>query len=122
MDKKRQYVLVIVVLFSTTVFSQHPHSRGGNPLYWALVGAGGALINYLIYLGLSNLIAYIKGKKKKGKDTCVEAQTDDWEIRTMEPIEKKETNEIQSRFCRTCGKEIDYESVKYCKYCGKPID
>ena len=26
------------------------------------------------------------------------------------------------RFCRYCGKKIDYEGVKYCKHCGKPLD
>ena len=26
------------------------------------------------------------------------------------------------KFCRYCGKMIDYEGVKYCKHCGKPID
>ena len=25
------------------------------------------------------------------------------------------------RFCRYCGKRIDYEGVKYCKHCGKPL-
>lgn len=26
------------------------------------------------------------------------------------------------RFCRYCGKKLDYECIKYCKHCGKPID
>ena len=26
------------------------------------------------------------------------------------------------KFCRYCGKRIDYEGVKYCKHCGKAIE
>ena len=40
-----------------------------NPLHHALVGAIGALITYLIYWGISLLIAFIRGRKGKNEDT-----------------------------------------------------
>lgn len=36
----------------------------------------------------------------------------------MQEVEEKPTY----RFCRYCGKKIDYDSVKYCKHCGKQLD
>ena len=39
-----------------------------NPLHHALVGAIGALITYLMYLGISFLIAFIRGRKTKNED------------------------------------------------------
>ena len=71
MNKKRLYTLVPAILFCTLVFSQHPHSRGGSPFYWALVGAvayGGV---YIIYLVFGYLIKSLKRNKTKEQQSNI---------------------------------------------------
>ena len=61
---RRLYVTVTILLLCSIAFAQHPHSRGGNPLYWAIVGGLGALITYLLYLSFGWLIKLINHTNK----------------------------------------------------------
>ena len=59
-------------------------------------------------------------------------QTISGNVTASEDMLKEEKTEVDNKpievdrtsykFCRYCGKQIDYEGVKYCKHCGKPID
>ena len=59
-------------------------------------------------------------------------QTISGNVTESEDMLKEEKTEVDNKpievdrpsykFCRYCGKQIDYEGVKYCKHCGKPID
>ena len=45
------------------------------------------------------------------------------DLKESVPLITQEVEEKPAyRFCRYCGKRIDYEGVKYCKHCGKPLD
>ena len=63
MNMKRLFVFISAILCCTLAFSQHPHSRGGNPLYWALIGgisAGMLYVFYLLFGLLANIIKRLK--------------------------------------------------------------
>ena len=53
-----------------------------NPLHHALVGAIGALITYLMYLGISFLTAFIRGRKCKNEDVGIANQNEEIAIET----------------------------------------
>lgn len=91
---KRIYLLTAIVLLPVTVFAQHPYSRGGSPMYWALVGAFGGLLYYLIPVGFSFLMGAIKRMLRKDNndadDTGTEGEVSDLEIETVELTKKEE--------------------------------
>lgn len=44
------------------------------------------------------------------------------ETNDLEPlIENESERALVNKYCRFCGKKVDYEGVKYCKHCGKLI-
>lgn len=57
-------------------------------------------------------------REKEVETTLVTDDFKDPEPQIVQQIEEKPVY----KFCRYCGKEIDYEGVKYCKHCGKPLD
>ncbi len=70
MNQKRFYVLfVLAFTCCTTAFPQHPYSHGGNPLYWAIVGAISAAIIYIFYWGIYYLRDLVKRKKNRIADS-----------------------------------------------------
>ena len=91
-----------------------------NPLHHALVGAIGALITYLIYWGISLLIAFIRGRKGKNEDTIEMNQNKEIASET-----KKSTNDMESEvmghmYCRFCGNQIEKDAI-FCSHCGKKL-
>lgn len=69
---KRLYSLITIISFCAIAFAQHPHYRGGNPLYWGIVGGLGALICYLLYLSIGSITGLIKTQLSKKKDAVKE--------------------------------------------------
>lgn len=65
---KRLYVLLITSFVCAAVLAQHPHSRGGNPFYWALVGGISALLLYAFYWGVSFVLSLFKKRSKNHVD------------------------------------------------------
>lgn len=63
MTKNRLLLFVLVVMFCAVAFPQHPHSHGGNPFYWLIVGGLGAIVSYAIYWFFLWLGKSIRGKK-----------------------------------------------------------
>ena len=145
MNMKRLYLFVPAILFCTLAFSQHPHSRGGNPLYWALVGGMAYVGFYLIYWCLSHLTTFLRNKENNQRtqnnnevphiispDVTQDSYTvedvshkgcniDGYKSEGKEPSTTREQVEGVN-YCRYCGRKIDYERGMYCKHCGKPID
>ncbi len=132
---KRLYVFVPAILCCTLAFSQHPHSRGGNPLYWALVGgisAGMLYVFYLLFGSLANIIKRLKRgdfnitekihslfPKTGNKDIVSES-----EMRGNLQVDRDELHKINSEdnhqdttLCKQCGKQISAVAL-YCSYCG----
>jgi len=89
-----------------------------NPLHHALVGAIGALITYLMYLGISFLIAFIRGKKGKNEDVEVTNQNEETAIETTESTNDIEPEVMEHMYCRFCGKQIEKDAI-FCSHCGK---
>lgn len=60
-------------------------------------------------------------KESEEPSTVVSTRT------SLLPIEQNKEAEISSgnvevvKYCRHCGKKVDYESSTYCKYCGKEL-
>ena len=52
--------------------------------------------------------------------SAIETKSESDRMAAEEKIKVEETS--VHRYCRYCGKKIDYEGVKFCKHCGKPID
>ena len=132
---KRLYVFVQVSLFCTLAFSQHPHSGGGNPLYWALVGGLSAGMLYVFYILLGLLVNFIR-RLKRGEFNLKEKLHS---LFPMKDDEKKisehqicnnslaggegfqeiniEGNHQGVTLCKQCGKQIQIGAL-YCSYCG----
>ena len=133
MDMKRLNIFVQAFLFCTLAFSQHPGSRGGNPLYWALVGGISAGILYVFYLLLGLLVNIIKRlkhrdfhlseklnsflakkgyeeNKSRGEMHC-NLPTDGEELREK----SNEDNHQGVTLCKGCVKQIQ-DSELYCSY------
>ena len=108
------------IQYAAITFAQHPYSSGGNPLYWALVGAIGAVFSYLVYFGFSLVAAYINRKPKKTENTSTKEQTNNVEIEMTEQTEKEQSNEIDSKFCKFCGEKIEEDAI-FCSHCGKEL-
>ena len=108
------------IQYAAITFAQHSYSSGGNPLYWALVGAIGAVFSYLVYFGFSLVAAYINRKPKKTENTSTKEQTNNVEIEMTEQTEKEQSNEIDSKFCKFCGEKIEEDAI-FCSHCGKKV-
>ena len=132
---KRLYVFVLAILCCTLAFSQHPHSRGGNPLYWALVGGISAGMLYVFYL-LFGLLANIINRLKRGDFNLIEKFhslfpktgnkdiVSESEMHGNLQVDRDELHEINSEdnhqdttLCKQCGKQISAVAL-YCSYCG----
>ena len=132
---KRLYVFVQVFLFCSLAFSQHPYSRGGNPLYWALVGGISAVMFCVFYLLFGLLVKFVRELKlrdfhpfeklntllmKKGyeenksKDKMYCNMLSDGE-KLQEENSKDNHQGVIS--CKQCGKQIQ-AFAQYCSYCG----
>lgn len=64
----------------------------------------------------------MNGSDKESKEPL----TDDVSARTSLPHteqnKKEETSSMDVvKYCRHCGKKVDYDSSTYCKYCGKEL-
>ena len=131
MNKKRLYIVVPSLLFCTLAFSQHPHSQGGSPIYWALVGAISYGGFYIIYLLFGYLIKFAKRYKTKeqssnmvlnseiispSSETLKETDTVEMMDSLQNDMLKKEEN--LQLYCRFCGKQINEDDV-FCPRCGK---
>jgi len=133
---KRLYVLLTATFVCAVVLAQHPHSRGGSPFYWALVGAivyGGI---YIIYLLCGYLIKLIKIKKRNRARNLTSNETTDNEtilkgskvidntnkVETPENHQEESPNkfEVKQVYCRYCGKQI-VEDALFCPRCGKRL-
>ena len=91
-----------------------------NPLHHALVGAIGALITYLIYWGISLLIAFIRGRKGKNEDTIEMNQNKGIVSEAKESTNDMKSEEIEHVYCQFCGKQIEKDAI-YCSHCGKKL-
>lgn len=125
---KRLYVLLTASFVCAVVLAQHPNSQGGSPFYWALIGAIAYGGFYVIYLLLGYLIKILK-RKNATVQVNVNLENGSPLLGSNTLEEKKDAEippnnqiKVERRYCRYCGKEFDYVSVKYCKHCGKPID
>lgn len=141
---KRLYSLIAIISFCAIAFAQHPQSRGGNPLYWGLVGGLGALICYLLYILIGFITGYIKNRnlkeKETGKQRTKDPQTFDEQKlssanvdiapsqendKTGKVINTKTVNSHNTtqniKWCKYCGKQIPVDSI-YCSYCGREQD
>lgn len=128
---KRLYVLLTTSFVCAAVLAQHPHSRGGSPFYWALVGAIAYGGFYIIYLLCGYLMKLIKKNRLKDhtsneipvngttfQDSDVLDNTDKVEIPNDLQEESPNKLEIKQVYCRYCGKQID-EDALFCPRCGK---
>ena len=132
---KRLYVFIQLFLFCTLAFSQHPHSRGGNPLYWALVGGISAVMFYVLYLLFGLLTNFIKRQKQRefnlleklrsffSKNGYEEIKSRDEmhynpsaDVETLQG-QSNEDNCQNVTLCKQCGKQIQAGAL-YCSYCG----
>lgn len=132
---KRLYVFVLAILCCTLAFSQQPHSRGGNPLYWALVGGISAGMLYVFYL-LFGLLANIINRLKRGDFNITEKFhslfpktgnkdiVSEGEMHGNLQVDRDELHEINGEdnhqdttLCKQCGKQISAVAL-YCSYCG----
>lgn len=89
-----------------------------SPLGHAIIGAIGAFITYLLYLGISFLLEYIKGGKNKKKDNIVMAPNNGIEIEPTDSTEDIISEERGQMYCRYCGKRIEKDAI-FCSHCGK---
>lgn len=132
---KRLYVFIQLFLFCTLAFSQHPHSRGGNPFYWALVGGISAVMFYVLYLLFGLLTNFIKRQKQRefnlleklrsffSKNGYEEIKSRDEmhcnpsaDVETLQE-QSNEDNCQNVTLCKQCGKQIQAGAL-YCSYCG----
>lgn len=134
-DMKRLYVFLQAILFCSFAFSQHPYSRGGNPLYWALIGGISAVVIYVFYLLLGWLMNLFKRLKWRDfnvseKLNSIFSKLDnenivsESEIHGNFQVDREELHEIsneencqETTFCKQCGKQIAATAL-YCSYCG----
>lgn len=135
MNMKRLFVFISAILCCTLAFSQHPHSRGGNPLYWALIGGISAGMLYVFYL-LFGLLANIIKRLKRGDFNITEKFhslfpkignkdiVSESEMQGNLQVDRDELHEINSEdnnhditLCKQCGKRISAGAL-YCSYCG----
>ena len=65
---KRLYALLTALIVCAIVLAQHPHSRGGNPFYWAIVGGIGALLVYAFYWSVSFILSLFKRHRRNRVD------------------------------------------------------
>ena len=65
---KRLYALLTASFVCAIVLAQHPYSRGGNPLYWAIVGGIGALLVYAFYWSVSFILSLFKRHRRNCVD------------------------------------------------------
>lgn len=91
-----------------------------NPLHHALVGAIGALITYLMYLGFSFLIAFIRGRIGKNEDVRVMDQNEEITTDAKESAKDIEPEGTERMYCRFCGKQIEKDAI-FCSHCGKKL-
>lgn len=132
---KRLFIFIPMCCICASALAQHPHSRGGSPFYWAIVGGIAYGGFYIIYLLCGYLVKLVQkyGIKKHMDGNYIDdsACLSNHEIR--QKIDDKnfvedggKMPEVHKgkdfRYCRYCGKKFDYTSVRYCKHCGKPID
>ena len=129
------WLLVAIISFSQT-FAQHPHSRGGSPLQWALVGGLSAGLIYVFYLLFGLLVKFIRRlkqrefnfpkklhslfSKKKDSEEIVSKNEECCENFTGIEEYQKIGNEDYNQGvkpCKKCGKQISDVSL-YCNYCG----
>ena len=68
---KRLYVLLSVFCICAVAIAQHPHSRGGSPFYWALVGGISAILMYSFYWGGSFILTLFRRNRNKSSDENV---------------------------------------------------
>ena len=62
---RRLFFLLIVFCYYGIAIAQHPHSKGGSPFYWALVGGIGVVLYYAIFKGIPLILSLLKKRKKK---------------------------------------------------------
>lgn len=127
MNKKRLYVLfVLAFTCCTTTFAQHPYSRGGSPLYWAIVGAISAAIIYCFYWGIFFLSNLFKGKKNNTQNADV-IEANSVEIATKESDKNQDSNDINSftyedtqQNDNTNKNDLgrDYSKKRHINFCG----
>ena len=132
---KRLYLFLPAILFCTLAFSQHPHSRGDNPLYWALVGGISAGMLYLFYLLFGLLINFFRRLKQRkfnlpqkfhslfsikeneennsGSEIHCNILADGEELQ----VKSSNDNHQSVTVCKQCGKQIPTNAL-YCSYCG----
>ena len=95
---KRLIVLLSVFAYCTVAIAQHPHSKGGNPLYWALVGGISAGLYYAIFRGIPFIISHLKRRKKNNDDeSIVESRVIETENKELDIISTDENNEIDNQ-------------------------
>lgn len=91
--KQRLLLLLCSILHCAVAYSQHPHSSGGGPFYWALVGGIAAVLWFVVSLvfgnikGILSFFQRIMGKKNQVK--CMEQEglpINDIEIREESQI------------------------------------
>lgn len=110
------------------VFAQHPGSRVGNPLYWGIVGGIGALICYLLYLGVGLVVGLIKARQtRKGitKGNSQESpnvgETKELELNKDNHYTQEEDAKGASLNANTVENPKQIVGEKHCKICGKPL-
>ena len=135
MSKKRVFVLVCTISMCTIIYGQHPHSHGGNPLYWALVGGISAGMLYAFYLLFGVLVNFVQ-KTRRGElnfiekfhslfpKTDKEGKMSGHEMHSDILADGEELLETSSEscnqgvtLCKHCGKQIPAAAL-YCNYCG----
>lgn len=67
-EMKRLSTLLTALFVCSIVLAQHPHSRGGNPFYWAIVGGISAILIYAFYWGVPFVLTLFKRHRKNRRD------------------------------------------------------
>jgi len=92
-----------------------------NPLRQGLIGAIGAFITYLVYLGISFVISYLRNRINRKNNTTnaeVERPSDSCAVKTDSSLQIPYEGNKENVYCKNCGKYIDSDAV-FCPYCGK---
>ena len=128
---KKSFIYIFANFVSAVAFAQHPHSHGGSPFYWAIVGAiayGGL---YILYLLFGYIIKYVKNYKKRVRtsnimydhgpslsDSYVMEKSNIEDIQEYDREGAPDNDKNKQVYCRYCGKQIDEDAI-FCPRCGK---
>lgn len=95
---KRLIIILSVFCYYGIAIAQHPHSRGGGPLYWALVGGISAVLYYAISKGVPFILSLLKKRKKNNdKESFVDSRVNEPEDTEPDIVTVDENNSEENQ-------------------------